>query len=74
MDQKDWEVLDACLNADDLRPVVSAYTCLKNRGLLRTFEKYGSIGDFPLLVNEFPFNLYENYLQRSFSYCTGKPN
>ncbi|CAA0842135.1 Unknown protein [Striga hermonthica] len=42
--QRDWEVLDTCLNADDLRLVGSAYAFLKDRGLLPNFGKYSSIG------------------------------
>ncbi|CAK9165651.1 unnamed protein product [Ilex paraguariensis] len=41
---KDWEVLDTCLNADDMRLVGSAYVFLKDRGLLQTFGKYRNIG------------------------------
>ncbi|KAJ0100252.1 hypothetical protein Patl1_20831 [Pistacia atlantica] len=41
--ERDWEVLDTCLNADDLRLVASAYTFLKNRGFLPNFGKYSSI-------------------------------
>ncbi|GER52774.1 nuclear cap-binding protein subunit 1 [Striga asiatica] len=41
--QRDWEVLDTCLNADDLRLVGSAYAFLKDRGFLPNFGKYSSI-------------------------------
>ncbi|XP_044504542.1 uncharacterized protein LOC123224865 isoform X1 [Mangifera indica] len=41
--ERDWEVLDTCLNADDLRLVASAYTFLKSRGFLPNFGKYSSI-------------------------------
>lgn len=44
--ERDWEVLDTCLNADDLRLVASAYTFLKSRGFLPNFGKYSSIGNF----------------------------
>ncbi|EPS65428.1 hypothetical protein M569_09348, partial [Genlisea aurea] len=40
---RDLEVLDTCLNADDMRLVGSAYTFLKNRGLLSAFGKYRNI-------------------------------
>ncbi|CAK9157173.1 unnamed protein product [Ilex paraguariensis] len=40
---KDWEVLDTCLNADDMRLVGSAYAFLKDRGLLPNFGKYRNI-------------------------------
>ncbi|KAJ9139590.1 hypothetical protein P3X46_030312 [Hevea brasiliensis] len=41
--QRDWEVLDACLNADDMRLVGSAYGFLKNRGFLPSFGKFSNI-------------------------------
>ncbi|XP_065864881.1 uncharacterized protein [Euphorbia lathyris] len=40
---RDWEVLDTCLNADDMRLVGSAYGFLKNRGLLPNFGKFSNI-------------------------------
>lgn len=40
----DWEVLDACLNADDMRLVGSAFRFLKDRGLLPNFGKFTNIG------------------------------
>ncbi|KAL2523912.1 hypothetical protein Adt_08966 [Abeliophyllum distichum] len=40
---KDWEVLDTCLNADDMRLVGSAYAFLKDRGFLPNFGKFRSI-------------------------------
>ncbi|KAH0913769.1 hypothetical protein HID58_028215 [Brassica napus] len=39
----DWEVLDACLNADDMRLVGSAFRFLKDRGLLPNFAKFSNI-------------------------------
>ncbi|XP_013625036.1 PREDICTED: uncharacterized protein LOC106331266 isoform X2 [Brassica oleracea var. oleracea] len=39
----DWEVLDACLNADDMRLVGSAFRFLKDRGLLPNFSKFTNI-------------------------------
>lgn len=42
--QRDWEVLDACLNADDMRLVGSAYVFLKDRGRLPSFGKCRNIG------------------------------
>ncbi|KAJ0250000.1 hypothetical protein HA466_0142190 [Hirschfeldia incana] len=40
----DWEVLDACLNADDMRLVGSAFRFLKDsRGLLPNFGKFSNI-------------------------------
>ncbi|KAF8069779.1 hypothetical protein N665_1136s0013 [Sinapis alba] len=39
----DWEVLDACLNADDMRLVGSAFRFLKDRGLLPNFGKFTNI-------------------------------
>ncbi|KAG8638194.1 hypothetical protein MANES_14G009100v8 [Manihot esculenta] len=41
--QRDWEVLDTCLNADDMRLVGSAYGFLKNRGFLPSFGKFSNI-------------------------------
>ncbi|KAJ8761745.1 hypothetical protein K2173_004555 [Erythroxylum novogranatense] len=41
--ERDWEVLDTCLNADDMRLVDSAYGFLKNRGFLPNFGKLGNI-------------------------------
>lgn len=40
----DWEVLDACLNADDMRLVGNAFRFLKDRGLLPNFAKFSNIG------------------------------
>lgn len=36
---RDWEVLDTCLNANDMRLVSSAYSFLKHRGFLPNFAK-----------------------------------
>lgn len=41
--ERDWEVLDTCLNADDMRLVASAYKFLKDRGVLDNFGKYRNI-------------------------------
>jgi hypothetical protein len=41
--ERDWQVLDACLNADDMRLVGSAFRFLKERGLLANFGKFTSI-------------------------------
>lgn len=43
--QRDWDVLDTCLNADDLRLVAAAYAFLKDKGFLNQFAKYRSIGN-----------------------------
>ncbi|KAK2972034.1 hypothetical protein RJ640_005054 [Escallonia rubra] len=40
---RNWEVLDTCLNADDMRLVGSAYGFLQTRGFLPNFGKYRSI-------------------------------
>ncbi|KAJ4823709.1 hypothetical protein Tsubulata_027096 [Turnera subulata] len=40
---RDWEVLDTCLNADDMRLVAGAYGFLKKRGFLPNFGKFSSI-------------------------------
>lgn len=42
--ERDWEVLDACLNADDMRLIGSAYAFLQDRGFLPNFGKYRNIG------------------------------
>ncbi|CAI0555493.1 unnamed protein product [Linum tenue] len=41
--QRDWEVLDTCMNADDMRLVAAAYKFLKHRGFLPNFGKFSSI-------------------------------
>ncbi|KAK6123880.1 hypothetical protein DH2020_042371 [Rehmannia glutinosa] len=41
--QRDWEVLDTCLNADDMKLVANAYAFLKDRGFLPNFGKYRNI-------------------------------
>lgn len=43
---RDWEVLDTCLNADDLKLVASAYKFLQNRGFLPNFGKFSRIGNY----------------------------
>ena len=43
--EKDWEVLDTCLNADDMKLVAMAYSLLQDRGLLDNFGKCKSIGN-----------------------------
>jgi hypothetical protein len=42
--ERDWEVLDTCLNADDMKLVCSAYGFLKDRGFLPNFGKCRNIG------------------------------
>lgn len=44
--ERDWQVLDTCLNADDMRLVGSAYAFLKDKGLLPNFGNYRNIGNF----------------------------
>ncbi|KAJ3708295.1 hypothetical protein LUZ61_012000 [Rhynchospora tenuis] len=39
MPDRDWEILDTCLNADDMRLVGSAYGFLQDRGFLSNFGK-----------------------------------
>ncbi|KAF3436975.1 hypothetical protein FNV43_RR19728 [Rhamnella rubrinervis] len=41
--ERDWEVLDTCLNADDLKLVGNAYGFLKDRGFLPSFGKFRNI-------------------------------
>ncbi|KAK6231069.1 hypothetical protein QUC31_002587 [Theobroma cacao] len=40
---RDWEVLDTCLNADDMRLVGIAYEFLKDKGLLPSFGRFSSL-------------------------------
>ena len=42
--ERDWEVLDTCLNAEDMRLVGTAYSFLQNRGFLPNFGKCRNIG------------------------------
>ncbi|KAK3010149.1 hypothetical protein RJ639_011806 [Escallonia herrerae] len=56
---RNWEVLDTCLNADDMRLVGSAYGFLQTRGFLPNFGKYRSI------VLEGPRNVTPNVLKSS---------
>lgn len=44
--ERDWEVLDTCLNADDLKLVGNAYGFLKDRGFLPSFGKFRNIGNY----------------------------
>ncbi|KAK4263356.1 hypothetical protein QN277_028779 [Acacia crassicarpa] len=41
--QRDWEVLDTCLNADNMKLVANAYRFLKDRGFLPNFGKCRNI-------------------------------
>ncbi|CAN1785486.1 hypothetical protein LINPERHAP1_LOCUS16887 [Linum perenne] len=41
--ERDWEVLDTCMNADDMRLVAAAYDFLGSRGFLPSFGKFRSI-------------------------------
>ncbi|XP_047945255.1 uncharacterized protein LOC125191870 isoform X1 [Salvia hispanica] len=41
--ERDFQVLNTCLNADDMRLVGTAYGFLKDRGLLANFGKYRNI-------------------------------
>ncbi|KAJ9567860.1 hypothetical protein OSB04_003826 [Centaurea solstitialis] len=43
LQRRDWQVLDTCLNADDMRLVSTAYAFLKDKGFLNYFGKYRSI-------------------------------
>jgi hypothetical protein len=54
--ERDWQVLDACLNADDMRLVGSAFRFLKERGLLANFGKFTSIGTLFSLLCAFKIN------------------
>ncbi|KAJ4705792.1 ATP-dependent zinc metalloprotease [Melia azedarach] len=57
--ERDWEVLDTCLNADDMILVASAYRFLENRGFLLNFGKFSSI------VLEGPRDVTPSVLQSS---------
>ncbi|XP_077221184.1 uncharacterized protein LOC143854931 [Tasmannia lanceolata] len=41
--ERDWEVLDACLNADDMKLVGSTYWFLQDKGFLPNFGKFKNI-------------------------------
>jgi hypothetical protein len=43
-----WEVLDACIDADDMRLVGRAYQFLVDRGVLANFGKCKNIGELGL--------------------------
>ncbi|KAJ0975882.1 hypothetical protein J5N97_017847 [Dioscorea zingiberensis] len=57
--ERDWEVLDTCLNADDMRLVGSAYNFLQDRGFLPNFGKCKNI------VVEGPRNITPTVLKES---------
>lgn len=44
--QRDWEVLDTCLNADNMKLVGSAYKFLQDKGFLPNFGKCRNIGEY----------------------------
>lgn len=48
--QRDWEVLDTCMNADNMKLVANAYKFLKDRGFLPNFGKCRNIGEFSILI------------------------
>ena len=50
---RDWEVLDTCLNANDMRLVSSAYAFLKDRGFLPNFGKCRNLGNFLFFFSSF---------------------
>ncbi|KAJ7948983.1 ATP-dependent zinc metalloprotease [Quillaja saponaria] len=57
--QRDWDVLDTCLNADDMKLVGNAYKFLRDRGFLPNFGKCRNI------VLEGPRNVTPNVLKSS---------
>ncbi|KAK7243816.1 hypothetical protein RIF29_38628 [Crotalaria pallida] len=57
--QRDWEILDTCLNADDMKLVANAYRFLRDRGFLPNFGKCRNI------VLEGPRNVTPNVLTSS---------
>jgi len=48
--QRDWEVLDTCMNADNMKLVANAYKFLKDRGFLPNFGKCRNIGEFSIFL------------------------
>lgn len=54
--ERDWEVLDTCLNADDMRLVGAAYAFLKDKGFLPTFGKYRNIGKILINLSYYTFH------------------
>ncbi|KAK9156257.1 hypothetical protein Sjap_003737 [Stephania japonica] len=57
--EKNWEVLDACLNADDMKLVAGAYGFLQSRGFLPNFGKCRNI------VLDGPRDVNPTYLKSS---------
>ncbi|XP_027342858.1 uncharacterized protein LOC113855419 [Abrus precatorius] len=57
--QRNWEVLDTCLNADDMKLVSNAYKFLRDRGFLPNFGKCRNI------VLEGPRNVTPDVLSSS---------
>ncbi|KAJ1410369.1 Peptidase M41-like [Sesbania bispinosa] len=57
--QRDWDVLDTCLNADDMKLVANAYKFLRDRGFLPNFGKCRNI------VLEGPRNVTPDVLSSS---------
>jgi hypothetical protein len=51
---RDWEVLDTCIDADDMRLVGRAYQFLADRGVLANFGKCKNIGKQRSLSNLIP--------------------
>lgn len=43
-EDRDWDVLDTCLNADDMILVASAYSFLRDKGFLPNFGRFRNIG------------------------------
>lgn len=48
--ERDWEVLDTCLNADNMKLVGKAYGFLKDKGFLPSFGKFRNVGNATLLI------------------------
>ncbi|CAI8584096.1 unnamed protein product, partial [Vicia faba] len=57
--QRDWEILDTCMNADNMKLVGNAYKFLKDRGFLPSFGKCRNI------VLEGPRNVTPDVLSSS---------
>lgn len=53
--ERDWDVLDTCLNADNMKLVGKAYGFLKDRGFLPNFGKFRNVGNANLASSEKKF-------------------
>ena len=67
---RDWEVLDACIDADDMRLVGRAYQFLVDRGVLAGFGKCKNIGELGFWERscEMPFTIWAWHRINTFSF------